>query len=595
MPAIAFGGSRTLVRVLAQAWLRVIWLQSVWREMGLERLSLVCGHCGSDRTPGAPWFACAQCHAVGYCSRAHQRAALPCHRGACGLPAAAPARALHAGELEVSSKDPMSPQRLVGLAEARLPPAPARPARSVEALLGAAQEVQDLVLGGLRPASGDLHCCRAACRALARAVVAHAAYELSAPWWLLDGEQTGLLAGSLALCPPQSLLHTACVCRAWRRASQDRAAWRRVQLTYGWGLDAEMRCVLRAMRRLATRHGLESMPEAPHPVAPGSLVARETRSAPCSPLCSQSFDPQPRAGAPLGGSSSPSGIPPSSRALSVAGCSPLVLRRHRIGACSGASAKTCEPPLAELWLLQPDGDQRGADSVRASLCRLLIWQRPHLLKGAAVLEVDASVGLVGLAAARFGAPRSVTVGAAGDLEGRLLRLNGTLFGDGAAGRPMCPSRPRHPVMWSGSMRRPALRVPGRAGPVPVYVYAPLPVSAEGAEDLARRWQWDSGTGMRCARPELAAPRFDLVVHAGLGATEAPGTAARGVARGLLDLAAALLADGGVLLAAAAGAAPAALAALAAEAPGACFSVVWEEALCGGAVVALQRGRRPLRH
>ena len=39
-------------------------------------------------------------------------------------------------------------------------------------------------------------------------------------------------------------------------------AWRFLRLSFGWGPDFEMRCLLRRLKRLGQRHGLMELPEA---------------------------------------------------------------------------------------------------------------------------------------------------------------------------------------------------------------------------------------------------------------------------------------------------------------------------------------------
>lgn len=38
-------------------------------------------------------------------------------------------------------------------------------------------------------------------------------------------------------------------------------AWRSLRLSFGWGADFEMRCLLQSLKRLGLRHGLTELPE----------------------------------------------------------------------------------------------------------------------------------------------------------------------------------------------------------------------------------------------------------------------------------------------------------------------------------------------
>lgn len=38
-------------------------------------------------------------------------------------------------------------------------------------------------------------------------------------------------------------------------------AWRSLRLSFGWGADFEMRCLLQSLKRLGLRHGLSELPE----------------------------------------------------------------------------------------------------------------------------------------------------------------------------------------------------------------------------------------------------------------------------------------------------------------------------------------------
>lgn len=199
--------------------------------------------------------------------------------------------------------------------------------------------------------------------------------------------------------------------------------------------------------------------------------------------------------------------------LSQQPSSQLVFRRH------GVEAQADEDgPMKELWLLEPDRANNGA---RRTLLRAVV-QEPKMLAGRAVLEMDSGAGMVGLAAAHL--CRTMTLTAADDLGCRLLRFNAQSLhtATNASGR----AKSCQAASVSG--------ITGRQ--VPVYVYS-MPQSTSGAGELARQWQWDSGTAMRSMRPSLVAPQFDVMLHAGLIAPEA-----------LLELSCELLTLGGVLLA-----------------------------------------------
>ncbi|CAE7443373.1 unnamed protein product [Symbiodinium sp. KB8] len=199
--------------------------------------------------------------------------------------------------------------------------------------------------------------------------------------------------------------------------------------------------------------------------------------------------------------------------LSQQPSSQLVFRRH------GVEAQADEDgPMKELWLLEPDRANNGA---RRTLLRAVV-QEPKMLAGRAVLEMDSGAGMVGLAAAHL--CRTMTLTAADDLGCRLLRFNAQSLhtATNASGR----AKSCQAASVSG--------ITGRQ--VPVYVYS-MPQSTSGAGELARQWQWDSGTAMRSMRPSLVAPQFDVMLHAGRIAPEA-----------LLELSCELLTLGGVLLA-----------------------------------------------
>eukprot|EP00913_Durusdinium_trenchii_P016043 g15078.t2 len=313
-----------------------------------------------------------------------------------------------------------------------------------------------------------------------RILAAQAAKEfvtdvLRAPWWLLDVRGHAGLVEVFTWCSPVCLLRSASACHAWHRAAESREAWRFLRLSFGWGPDFEMRCLLRRLKRLGQRHGLMELPE----VAPSSPA-----STPSSPgTACEGYPPS---------------SPPQSPVQAAKGAQPsqLLLCRHPLGNA-----------LGELWLLQLQSS-RCQDPARRALSRLLAAQ-PQLLANHAVLEVNAGAGLVGLGSSAYA--KTMTITAPDDLTCRLIRLNASLLGKGK-------SRPQ---------------VPGLSGmSVPVYVYT-LPISLNGAKALARQWHksaelskrptrlvmlhaslQDSGSAMRALKPSLLAPSFDVILHAG---------------------------------------------------------------------------------
>jgi len=450
-------------------------------------ISYSCGHCGRLHRPGSSWFFCAQCQSVGYCSRKHQRLALAEHRGNCRL---APSENAHASDG-------------VGVLEQ---------ACSTSSLVEAAPEVKLRVLTGGATAL-DLSNCRAACSSLRDAVEVCAEHVHHAPWWLLARGCRQLLAAALALCPLSAILRAACGCRSWRRASEDRATWRNVRLSLNWGSDDQLCCAARALHRVARLHHLEAFPEDQH-----AFGAQLAKSAPCSPLNKATTQ------APACFPASPSVAGRRTLEEMMRACSPLLICHHRgLAAALWDCAEVVEAKN-ELWMLQSKDECRLADPVRRALC-LFLGANRRLLMGCAVLDVASAAGLVGLFAASFA--RSVTIAATSESDCRLAQLNGT-FALSAMGAP----RPR----WSGTMKRRFLATPSANGrSVPVYVYNLPMVSRRGAEDLARRWQWESGTAMRVAPAAIAAPRFDVVFSAALG---------QDAVTGFLDLVAVLLVEGG---------------------------------------------------
>lgn len=478
--------------------------------------AILCGHCGRLRRSDSPWFFCAQCHAVGYCSRKHQRSALAEHRSTCRLPA-----------LAVQA---WQPQLRTG-----------HPVRTFD---DAATELKFRVFSGVGSAWGFRQCW-ASSRTLRSAVEEYAALILGAPWWLLDTKCQHVLARAFNFCPVRVIVRVACVCRAWKLASHDRAAWRSVRFSFGWGLDTDMHGILRVMRRVAILHNLESFPEdaATEPTSSRSFP----RSAPSSP--------QHRLA--VTGSSCKAGLgswpaSPTGYRLKaeVPTTSPLVLCRHcnlTLSECIGT-----EVPKArdEIWLLQPEEERRSMDPTRHALCRFFS-RCPALLAGRAVLEVEAAAGMVGLFASYYS--RSVTITTPTELGSRLARINGMLIGTASVPR----------FKWSGTTKRQSFVVKGESGPVPVYVYA-LPVTQRGAEDLSRQWQWDSGTAMRGMRLELVAPRFDIICNAAMGGYN--GSRLQEHIRGFAQLASILLHEGGHVIVAAEEFLDAPLVALVAQAP-----------------------------
>eukprot|EP00435_Cladocopium_sp_Y103_P070351 s9_g35.t1 len=257
---------------------------------------------------------------------------------------------------------------------------------------------------------------------------------LRAPWWLLDADGHSALAEVFTWCPPSCLLRSAC-------------AWRSLRLSFGWGADFEMRCLLRSLRRLGLRHGLTELPEArpPSPLA-------STPSSPGTPAMGPSRRLSPSLDEGFRFASPP---PSPVQGKGVHLQSQLVLCRHQL-------------PKSELWLLQPCS--RCHDSARRALSNFLAAQL-ELLAGKAVLELNAGAGLVGLSFAPY--CKTMTITAPDDLSCRLLRLNASLF---------CRRKSSK-----------SCQVATATGPnnlqVPVYVYM-LPTTRSGAKALARQWQWE---------------------------------------------------------------------------------------------------------
>lgn len=346
--------------------------------------------------------------------------------------------------------------------------------------------------------AADLRAWYGACWCTRQITGNFAADVLRAPWWLLDETGEDVILQVFSFCSPPSQLRLASLGRGWRRASQRREAWRHLRLSFGWGRDVELRCLLRALQHFARHYGLSVLPE-PEVSKPGSPKGNQPRTPPSTPTELKK---------PMLPACEGSGIQ-----LSQQPSSQLVFRRH------GVEAQADEDgPMKELWLLEPDRANNGA---RRTLLRAVV-QEPKMLAGRAVLEMDSGAGMVGLAAAHL--CRTMTLTAADDLGCRLLRFNAQSLhtATNASGR----AKSCQAASVSG--------ITGRQ--VPVYVYS-MPQSTSGAGELARQWQWDSGTAMRSMRPSLVAPQFDVMLHAGLIAPEA-----------LLELSCELLTLGGVLLA-----------------------------------------------
>jgi len=179
--------------------------------------------------------------------------------------------------------------------------------------------------------------------------------------------------------------------------------------------------------------------------------------------------------------------------------------------------------------------------VRRALCRVL-GERAEMLQRCTILEVNAGSGLVGLSAAAYA--KSVTITTPNDLSSRLVRFNCALQGWLSGG-----GRARQSRSGAPSQLRRGFSMPGRNGPVPIHVYN-LPLSKAGAEELAKQWQWDSGTAMRGLKRNMVAPKFDIMLVASLEPTETGSSGTTTAAEGILSLASSLLGKGGLLLAAA---------------------------------------------
>ncbi|CAE7341676.1 unnamed protein product [Symbiodinium sp. CCMP2456] len=385
-----------------------------------------------------------------------------------------------------------------------------------------AADVQHRILSFTRAA--DFRAWYGACWCTRQITGNFAADVLRAPWWLIDQTGEDVILQVFGFCSSASQLRLASLGRGWRRASQRREAWRHLRLSFGWGRDVELRCLLRALQHFARHYGISVLPER-EVSKPGSPKGNLPRTPPSTPTELKK---------PMLPACEGSGIQPSQQPSSQ-----LVFRRHGVEAQAGEDG-----PMKELWLLEPDRANNGA---RRTLLRA-VMQEPKMLAGRAVLELDSGAGMVGLVAAHL--CRTMTLTAADELGCRLLRFNAQSLHTAANASGRTKS------CQAASVRG----ITGRQ--VPVYVYS-MPHSTSGAGELARQWQWDSGTAMRSMRPSLVAPQFDVMLHAGRIAPEvlALGDALRlpmflqslqsAVARAgkaLLELSCELLTLGGSLLA-----------------------------------------------
>lgn len=486
-------------------------------EAAAEPSPDVCQFCGKRRAEGCAWFLCAQCRAVGYCCRSHQKKGLAQHKTVCFAP---PPR-------KPEGQRPGPAQQRPGSAVGVAAPFPL-PAGGFCHLDSVTRDVQLRILACL-PVPRDLGSCRASGGALRDAVEECAANVLKAPWWFLSNGGKQALEASLRFCPIFMILRVACACRSWRAVCQDRAFWRRVRLTYGWGLDCEMRGLLGCMRRVATRHGLSQLPEDPdistEPAAPSSmsLPSSPVAGAPCKPFAA-ALSLERSVSCPSSNLEGPGKPVPS--------VSPLILCKHaELPPVSEINADNSDFYKQDhMWLLQAEEERTASDPVRRILCRYLA-SHSGMITGRSVLEVNAGAGLIGFYASRFA--KSVTITAPSELNSRLVSFNGAmLLGSMSASKKK----------WSGSTKSRMLLARGIAGHVPVYIY-PLPLAARGVGEFIRRWAWESGTGMRGLSQTFLAPSFDVIVCGAL--------AGRGdgdsVVDGLLHLASALLSERGRLI------------------------------------------------
>lgn len=555
--------------------------------MGAERLDSEdesipssCGHCQRSRLPGAAWYVCAHCRSVGYCCRAHQRLALIAHKAVCepdlckgseemnskavAQQAEQQSRAIiqsNAGDSTASCPRISCVDQTAGFH--LIPPhsivdTPSSMSGSATSFTSAVADVQRRILCYLVASPWSLRQCFGVNHVLQGCVDTYSNDVLRSPWWLLNAAQRALLALALAFCAGPSLLRAACACSTWRVAAKSRAAWRGARLNFGWGVDGEMRSLLHFMQRVAESHSLEIFPEErPSPPPIGQIRRPSSASAASSPKTpaargmslSEPSSPVGNADLLLDGllrrslsdsashssfSLTPQFFPPSGHERHTKSFpgrpSQLVLCRH-VGLIGGETSNS-----EAMWLLQEDGQHRHGDVARRLMCRFLA-DNPMLVNGKNILEVDSVAGLVGIFACHKLAARAATLTTPGELGCRLLHLNGTRF---------ATARGRFNERWSGSSRK-KVEISGLWGPVPVYVYA-LQVSRAGADKLTKQWQWDSGTAMRSLQAQFIAPEFDVLIDAGLSSRWPSGSVATAEVRGLLEVAAWFLADGGLLIA-----------------------------------------------
>mmetsp|Transcript_19459 Transcript_19459/g.45245 ORF Transcript_19459/g.45245 Transcript_19459/m.45245 type:complete len:497 (+) Transcript_19459:25-1515(+) len=438
----------------------------------------------------------------------------------------------------------------------------------MHALVALAPEDVFSAILGLVWAREDIPQCNLVSTWLHAAVQGYVTSILHSPWWLPSSLTQSVLALVLSFCPPFSVLRATAACRSWKAACESRMAWRSVRLTFGWGQDSEMLSVLRALQRVAVRHGLQSVPEDPLVMQAAVSQLPLTRSAPGSPVgreeppvlrrahTAQQEDERvftsvrPRAqsmemtmrgtdfGSTLYGQSAcrlSRTIAAGDQKRPFSTTSPLLLCRHNL---HDSSAFSSEEGHRQMWILQKEEERAGADPARRALCKTISKYQAKF-HGRTVLEVHAASGLVGLYASRYA--KSVTITNPSDWSNRLVRFNGAL----QAWFTSSKARPA----WSGSASsrpRRSLCMAGRSGPVPVHVYT-LEVTKAGAEEMTKQWQWDSGTAMRGLQRELLAPKFDIVLVAG---SSRSGTASSTLtAEGILQIAKHFLSKGGLLLAA----------------------------------------------
>eukprot|EP00428_Durinskia_dybowskii_P055623 CAMPEP_0170315500 /NCGR_PEP_ID=MMETSP0116_2-20130129/58351_1 /TAXON_ID=400756 /ORGANISM="Durinskia baltica, Strain CSIRO CS-38" /LENGTH=203 /DNA_ID=CAMNT_0010568005 /DNA_START=15 /DNA_END=623 /DNA_ORIENTATION=- len=184
----------------------------------LVSISFHCGHCGCERPTGRPWYVCARCRVAGYCSRAHQRAALANHRVDCRIVVDESCCKTRSASPDSSTTASSTPYPVaadagaVGLAEEA-------EHRACGWLARAAQDVQLRIIAAFASTAHDLRHYRGAAHALSASVVVFARERLRSPWWLLDASEKLVLAAALSFCVTSDLLRAACACGAWHRAS----------------------------------------------------------------------------------------------------------------------------------------------------------------------------------------------------------------------------------------------------------------------------------------------------------------------------------------------------------------------------------------